>query len=197
MSTSSHAQGGRFELDPVVVGHRECEAWAAYYRRDWSRFLISAVGMVQAGFGMRRDLTVRGAWHVLRANQYWAAGDPSAARRSMAQFYELIVDWERMAIDPTVAADLEVEWWRAHRFRTHGDKMSSDGIIDRLTALYDYLYAADPAATRRAAEHRVRAMDFSDRWVAAGRRKLDPLLIKERRALVECYTALGAVAGSR
>ncbi len=197
MGTSGDAGRRRFELDPVVVGHRECEAWAAYYRRDWPRFLVSAVGMVHAGFGMRRGSTVRGAWYVLRANQSWAAGDPTGARRSMAQFYALIVDWERMSIDPAVAAGLEVAWWHAHRFRTVGEQKSSDVLIERMAALYDYLYAADPTATRRAAEHRVEAMDFSDRWVAAGRRRFDPLLVKERRALVECYTALGRVAGAR
>lgn len=197
MRATTDSEHSRFELDPVVVGHRECEAWAAYYRRDWPRFLISATGMVQAAFGMRRDLTVRGAWHVLRANQFWAGDDPAAARRSMGQFYSLVAHWDRMSIDPAVAAGLEVEWWRVHRLHRAGANASTADIVDSLTALYDYLYAADRAATRRAAEYRVTAMDFSDRWVAAGRRRCDPLLIRERRALVESYTELGTVTGAR
>lgn len=189
---------GRFELDPVVVGHRECEAWAAYYRRDWPRFLVSAVGMIQAGFGMRRDLTVRGAWHVLRANQFWATSNPGAARRAMGQFYALVAEWDRLRIDPAVAADLEVEWWRVHRMRrADADGTTVDELVDTLTRLYDYLYTANPVATRRAAELRVEAMEFSDRWVAGGRRRRDPLLIRERRALVDSYTQLGVVTGSR
>lgn len=189
---------GRFELDPVVVGHRECEAWAAYYRRDWPRFLVSAVGMIQAGFGMRRDLTVRGAWHVLRANQFWATSNPRAARRAMGQFYALVAEWDRLRIDPAVAAGLEVEWWRVHRMRrADADGTTVDELVDTLTRLYDYLYAANPVATRRAAELRVEAMEFSDRWVAGGRRRRDPLLIRERRALVDSYTQLGVVTGNR
>lgn len=188
----------RFELDPVVVGHRECEAWAAYYRRDWPRFLLSSVGMIQAGFGMRRDLTVRGAWYVLRANQSWAVSNPRAARRAMGRFYALVADWDRLRIDPSVAATLEVEWWRVHRLRrADAAATTEDELVDTLTRLYDYLYASDPAATRRAAELRVAAMEYSDRWVAGGRRRRDPLLIRERRALVDSYTQLGGVAAGR
>ncbi|MEP6981460.1 MAG: hypothetical protein ABJA16_11920 [Nakamurella sp.] len=200
-STAS-PRSNRFEWDPVVVGHRECEAWAAYYRRDWPRFLVSAVGMIQAGFGMRRDLTVRGAWYVLRANQSWAKSRPRAARREMRRFYRLVADQDRLRIDPAVAAALEVEWWRVHRLRRgDAETTSVHDLVDRLTQLYDYLYATNPAtdlaASRRAAEFRVEAMEVSDRWVAAGRRPGDPLLIRERRALVDSYTQLGILAGSR
>lgn len=185
----------RFEWDPVVVGHRECEAWAAYYRRDWPRFLVNAIGMIQAGFGMRRDLTVRGAWHVLRANQFWAMSRPRAARREMRRFYALVADSDLLRIDPTVAASLEVEWWRVHRLRRAGRGTTSvDDLVDRLAELYEYLYRADPVATRRAAVCRVEAMEYSDRWVAAGRKLRDPLLIHERRALVNAYTHLGVIA---
>ena len=59
-------------FDPVAVGRAECDAWAAYYRHEWVTFLRAAVRMVRAGFGMSRGGTLRGAWHVLRANQLWA-----------------------------------------------------------------------------------------------------------------------------
>ncbi len=39
-------------FDPVVVGNRETDAWAAYYRHEWRRFLVASVGMVAAAFGM-------------------------------------------------------------------------------------------------------------------------------------------------
>ena len=38
-------------------------------------------------------------------------------------------------------------------------------------------------------------MDLSDRWVADGRRRDDPLLRQERRALVRSYTALRDATG--
>jgi len=59
-------------FDQVLVGNRETDAWAAYYRREWRGFLVAAVGLVSAGFGMRPHRNVVGAWHVLRANQLWS-----------------------------------------------------------------------------------------------------------------------------
>ena len=68
--------------------------------------------------------------------------------------------------------------------------MGEDALIESLVALYAYVYRADPAAVRPAAEHRVRAMAISDAWVAAGCRMDDPLLAEERLALVASFTAL-------
>ena len=47
-----------------------------------------------------------------------------------------------------------------------------------------------PHAVRGAAELRVRAMELSDAWVAAGCRLDDPALAQERLALVASFTAL-------
>ena len=96
-----------YAFDPVLVGRAECEAWAAYYRRDWRRMLIGALGMVRHGFALGPIRNLRAAWHVLRANQAWAPypdNDPAAARRAMARFYRLAVKAGRLNVDPTVAA---------------------------------------------------------------------------------------------
>src|SRR4051812_36746593 len=108
LPTGARPRAHRF--DPVIVGHLECSAWASYYRRRWVRFLFYAVGMVDAAFGMRPDRTVRGAWYVLRANQFWApsANDPDAARRAMQQFYQLVARSGQASFDPGRAAALEV-----------------------------------------------------------------------------------------
>lgn len=180
-------------MDPVRVGRAECDAWVAYYRRDWPKMLAGALGMVRHGFALGPVRDLRAAWHVLRANQAWAPfpdNDPAAARRSMARFYQLTVDAGRLEIDPRVAADLEVEWWHRHRVAQHDPTMDQDALIGSLIALYAYVYRADPAAVRLAAEHRVRAMAISDAWVAAGCRLDSPLLAEERLALVASFTAL-------
>ena len=99
-------------FDPVLVGNRETDAWAAYYRHEWRAFLVAAVGMVGAGFGMRSHKTLIGAWHVLRANQLWAPypdNDPDGARRSMRRFYAMVLRDSDLSYDPVRAAELEVE----------------------------------------------------------------------------------------
>ena len=77
---------GPRDFDPVALGNAECDAWVAYYRREWRPFLKAAVGMVRIGFGMPWPRTIQGAWYVLRANQVWAPypdNDPTRARDFM------------------------------------------------------------------------------------------------------------------
>ncbi|TCC65713.1 hypothetical protein E0H73_01915 [Kribbella pittospori] len=184
---------GPRSFDPVVVGNRETDAWAAYYRHEWRSFLSASVGMVAAAFGMSPRRTLAGAWFVLRANQLWAPypdNQPDAARAYMRRFYELVAQDGELPLDPARAARLEVEWWRIHRAHQHDDAVTTDQLAAALVDLYSYVYDADPEAIRPAALKRVEAMDLSDRWVRAGCDHDDPLLAAERRALVASYAAL-------
>src|SRR6478672_12940796 len=120
MSTTATRTTPR-SFDPVAIGRLECDAWAAYYRREWGPFLRAAVGMVGAGFGMGPRSTLAGAWHVLRANQLWAPypdNDPDAAREQMRRFYALVAQGHPR-LDPARAAELEVQWWGVHRLHQH------------------------------------------------------------------------------
>jgi hypothetical protein len=174
-------------FDPRAVGRYECRAWETYYRRKWGAFLVASVAMVRSAFEMSWPRTVAGAWLVLRANMVWAPypdNDPDAARRLMTLFYRLLRKQSGAAFDPVRAAELEVEWWRAHR---DGEV---EGLIAALTDLYAYTYAVDPASVRPAAALRAEAMDVSDRWVDAGADPADPRLATERALLVRSYSAL-------
>jgi hypothetical protein len=181
-------------FDPRLVGARECRAWETYYRRKWAAFLLASVGMVRAAFGMGWPRTLVGAWLVLRANQKWAPvpdNDPAAARALMTRFYGLLVAGEGASIDPRRAAELELEWWRAHREAQHGGSSEPDGaLVAALQDLYAYTYSVDPAAVRLAAELRATAMVVSDQWVTSGCDPDDPRLARERALLIRSYAAL-------
>jgi hypothetical protein len=186
---SAHRQAS---FDPVRVGQCECDAWAAYYRHEWTSFLRSAVGMVSAGFGMGRRHTLIGAWYVLQANRAWAPvpdNDPDAARDYMARFYRIVRDSGWGSLDPLTAAAHEVDWWRLHRLHQR-EGADADALVEALDVLYSYVYDVPALTMREAAALRVQAMDLSDEWVAAGCHLDDPLLTQERRALVASYTAL-------
>ena len=135
------------------MGAYECRAWVTYYRREWGRFLVAAVGLVRGGFRMRWDRTLYGAWLVLRANQLWAPSpvhDADGARRCMERFYRLVAADSGESLDTVEAARLEVDWWRAHREHQHrgvgvGDAGGGHGepgedLVDALTALYAFVY---------------------------------------------------------
>jgi hypothetical protein len=187
-------------FDPVRVGELECEAWVAYYRRRWSTFLRAAFGLTRESFGLSVPATLRGGWWVLRANQVWAPyphNDADAARDYMRRFYRLVADSSGEEFDPSEAARLEVEWWRAHRELQHDRQVGDDGeLVEALAALYSYVYSVPREDLTAAAEQRALAMLHSDRWVDEGRNPASPLIAEERSALIRSYQALrNAVAG--
>lgn len=184
---------GPRDFDPIRLGRAECDAWIAYYRRDWRGVLTSAVRMVRLGFGMTWPRTLQGAWWVLRANQAWAPypdNDPERARALMRRFYALVSKDASMHLDPVRAAELEVEWWRVHRERQRESRASEEQLVEALVDLYGYVYSTPREPLAEAATQRVLAMRHSDEWVAAGCPDGHPALEQERAALVASYAAL-------
>jgi hypothetical protein len=192
VGTSARQVAAHRAFDPHRVGNLECEAWLAYYRREWGPFLVSAIGLTRHTFRLPWPATLRGAWLVLRSNQLWAPADndPAACRRVMERFYQLVATHRGETYDPARAAALEVEWWRVHREHQRGTVSDEQPLIDALSALYAYTYGTDEAAVRRAAEQRALAMRYSDEWVAEGCDLGSPLVDEERAALVRSYAAL-------
>jgi hypothetical protein len=181
-------------FDPRRVGSLECDAWVAYYRREWLAFLRAAVSLTRHTFALPWPQTVRGAWLVVRANQLWAPfpdNDPEGARRAMQRFYQLVAVRHREMFDPVRAAALEVEWWRVHReHQRQGSALDRGSLVNALAALYGYLYSVPEEDVRVAAEQRALAMDHSDRWVNEGCDPQSPLIDQERAALVRSYAGL-------
>src|SRR2546423_10461634 len=137
-------------FDPRSVGSLECRAWETYYRRRWGAFLVASVGFVRAAFEMGWRDTLAGAWLVLRANQKWAPfpdNDPAAARRLMTSFYRRLAASEKAGFDPGRAAELEVEWWRAHREAQHdggGRSPAGGGVVGAASHPYSFTHRGGP-----------------------------------------------------
>jgi hypothetical protein len=109
-------------FDPVRLGNAEADAWIAYYRREWLRFLRAAVAMVRTGFALSWPRSIHGAWYVLRGNQLWAPfpdNDAAGGQEQMRRFYTLISRIHRQTFDIAEATRLEIRWWRAHRELQH------------------------------------------------------------------------------
>lgn len=181
-------------FDPRKVGSLECDAWVAYYRREWPKFLRAAVLLTRHTFALPWPQTIRGAWLVLRANQLWAPfpnNDPEGARKAMERFYRLVARHHAERFDTRRAAELEVEWWRIHREHQHAaDGADERALIAALSALYSYVYGVPEEDVRTAAEQRALAMDYSDRWVKEGCNLGSPLIAEERAALIRSYSGL-------
>jgi hypothetical protein len=188
-------------FDPIRVGGLECDAWVAYYRRRWARFLRAAFRLTRETFGLSWPATLRGGWWVLRANQAWAPypdNDREGAREYMRRFYRLVAGRSGEEFDPDEAARLEVEWWRAHRELQHDRQTGDDGeLVEALAALYSCVYSVPIEAVRAAAEQRALAMLHSDRWVDEGCDPDSTLIAEERAALVRSYEELKQAVGPR
>ncbi len=183
-------------FDPVRLADLEYRAWVGYYLRKWPQVLMASVGLVRAGFGLDWYRTMHGAWLVLRAQQLWAPfpdNQPDQARACMRRFYALVRLTYGEPANPARAAELEVDWWRAHRERQHARGSGGDDLVDSLTRLYSYLYGEPEAELRPAAMYRAEAMDLSDQWISQGCLPDSPLLPLEHAALVRAYAALLSV----
>jgi hypothetical protein len=195
VSAPARDPGPLRSFDPVQVGRLECDAWVAYYRRQWPRLLLLSVLLVHRAFRLDWPRTLHGAWLVARANQLWAPypdNDPAGARRCMRRFYALLLLAHGAPADPATAAALEVDWWAAHRARQHAQTGpdDTDPLVTALARLYAYLYRAEEGAVRPAARLRAEAMDLSDRWIDEGCDPDSPLITAQRATLVRSYAAL-------
>src|SRR5262245_14820738 len=114
----------------------------------------------------------------------------------MRRFYRLVADRSREDFDPTEAARLEVEWWRAHReLQQRPETGEVRELVHALTSLYSYVYSVPRQAVVNAAEQRALAMVHSDRWVAEGCDPASTLIARERTALIRSYGALRSAVG--
>jgi hypothetical protein len=109
-------------FDPVRVGRLECDAWVAYYRRQWPRLLLVSVLLVHRAFRLDWPRTLHGAWLVARANQLWAP-DPDALTgldtdplvTALARLYAYLYRTDEEAVRPAArlraaAMDLSDRW---------------------------------------------------------------------------------------
>ncbi len=194
-TTSTRSPNRLRSFDPVRIADLEYRAWVGYYLRRWPQVLAASVGLVRAGFGMDWIRTLHGAWLVLRANQLWAPfpdNDAERARACMRRFYALVRLSYGEPANPAKAAELKVDWWRAHREAQHSPQSAepAEELVESVTRLYCCLYGEPEAAMRLAAVERARAMDLSDQWVREGCQPDSPLLPLEHAGLVRSYAAL-------
>jgi hypothetical protein len=181
-------------FDPTVVARVECEAWVAYYRRDWPAFLRAGLILSRRTFGLSWIATIWCSWLVLQANRLWAPfpnNDPDRAWRAMERVYRFVQRRYAEPFDPARAATLEVEWWRVHREIQHsGARRNDRALADALARLYAHVYNLPETVVRAAADQRALAMRHSDQWVSEGCKPDSALIDSVHAALLCCYTTL-------
>jgi hypothetical protein len=184
-------------FDPEVVGRLEQEAWAAYYYRDWRHLFGLLLELIEGQFGLSPAQALEAATLATRAQVVFAerGAEGGVAEDYMRQFYTLVKAPSGGVYDPARAAELELSWWVIHRNRAQYPDTTA--LAESLAALYAEVYRLAPAAGLPAGEHRARAMDLSDRWIAEGKDPRSPLLATVREELVLSYRALADAIAAR
>jgi hypothetical protein len=180
-------------FDAATVAYYETENWAAYYQKRWLRLLGVSIGMVRATFGLNLLQAAYGAYLVARAEMAAAPfpdNDLPRAEHYMRRFYAFLKRRYCARFDVAETARLEVNWWVVHR-QLFGQP-DNQPLVEALAALYAATYGVPRERVLAAAEHRARAMLYSDRWVNAGRLPGSPLLGQVRAELERSYAALRA-----
>jgi hypothetical protein len=181
-------------FDSARVADLEYRAWVGYYQHKWYQALMAFVGLIRMGYGMDWCRTLHAALLALRAIQLWAPlpdNDPDGARARMRRFYALVRLSYGEPASPAKAAELEVDWWRAHRQVQYSvPGVTCEDLVESVTRLYCYLFGESEAAVRPSAVYRVQAMGLSDQWIREGCPPDSPLLPLVHAALVHSYAAL-------
>lgn len=185
-------------FDPQKLAHYETVNWVAYYEKRWGTLLRASIGMVREAFSLSLHQAIYGAYLVARAEMAAAPfpdNDIPAAEKYMRRFYQYIKDIHKLHYDAAEAARLDVQWWIVHRQLF--DVEDKQPLVEALYDLYVKAYGAESNGARVAAEHRTRAMVYSDNWIKQGKVPDSPLIDKEERALFECYAALKRALNSK
>lgn len=177
-------------FDPITVARYEKDCWVAYYQRRWLALLRLLIGLLRSTYGLSLLQAIRAAIPATRAQLAFAPqdNDVPAAIDYMRRFFAQLQAIHREDFDPAEAARAEVSWWVVHRkFFGQSDRPE---VIEAVACAYATVYNLPSAQVWEAAQHRARAMVFSDAWVQSRRNPDSLLLVKEEAELIKSYTAL-------
>jgi len=178
-------------FDPQKIAYYEKENYVAYYQRDWLKLVRVSVGMVKETFGLNWLQAAYAASLVARAEIAFAPypqNDVPKAKGLMRQFYSFLQNIHHLNIDLDRAAELELNWWIAHR-KLFGNPNNQE-LVDALADIYALAYGVNRNRLMDAARYRAQGMLYSDYWVNQGKDTHSPLLAQEEKALCDSYVAL-------
>src|SRR5690242_6741914 len=97
-------------FDADGIAHYEMAGWRAYYDREWGKLLLMTVELCQAQFGIPFPLSLKAAYHIVRASAAWAPADHSdhdeaVVFEQLEKFYGLAARHSPLHFDPARVAE--------------------------------------------------------------------------------------------
>lgn len=161
--STMHSTGYATFRNPEVVAWYEAEGWRAYYDHNLARGLFLMIRLVRSQFGLSWPQSVLAAVDVVRAYRAFqpVQGDLVATRRFLRRFYHRVACAAGLKIDPSLAAQRELEYWIVHRVMAGSP--NHEPLIRSLAELHAALFGGTLESMRRSAEHRAAAAVAVDR----------------------------------
>jgi hypothetical protein len=120
------------------------------------------VGMCQAQFGIPFPLSLKAAYHIVRASVAWAPidHDEVAVLDQLEKFYTVAARHSPLNFDPLRVAEWELRYFDDHR-RLSGTPDKAE-LLETLTQLHSAIFGISPDDARESAEWRLQAMNRVD-----------------------------------
>lgn len=179
-------------FDADGIAHFEAAGWRAYYDREWPKLLRMTVAMCQAQFGIPFPLSLKAAYHIVRASVAWVPVDHDEATvfDQLAAFYTLAARYSPLEFDPLRVAEWEFRYFEVHR-RLSGQPEKAE-LVETLAQLHGAIFGLTPAEARESAEWRVLAMNRVDTITAGTSADVAGDWARLEEELRRCYRAIGA-----
>lgn len=150
----------KFDFRPSVVANFEFDWWRARNLHSKGEFKRAFASYVKEQFGISLSIAREAGEIFLRALiRGETEGDWKGTKRILTRFYKLIGDNVKLAFEPRVVAELEIDYLKS----SNGDFKKRADLPQILEKLYAELFRISLIQARRVANLRVLAHDEEER----------------------------------
>lgn len=184
-------------FDADGIAHYEAAGWRAYYDREWPKLLRMTVGMCQTQFGIPFPLSLKAAYHIVRASVAWAPVDHDevAVLDQLEKFYGLAARHSPLGFDPDRVAEWEFRYFDVHR-RLSGQPEKAE-LLATLVGLHGAIFGLTPDEARESAEWRMAAMNRVDTITSKTSTDVEGDWRRLEEELRRCYRSIGRHLAAR
>lgn len=148
-------QVAHFKFNPQVIAGLEINWWRLQNIPEGTRFVEYSIQHVREQFGLSKELSSKAAKFMIQAVLEGEKSKWDKAMKSVYQFYKLIKEEVKLAFEPSLAASLQVKFWR--EIKESADLESTAEVEQTAQRLYSEVYRISSLQATKLAHLRVMA----------------------------------------
>lgn len=127
-----------FKFNPEIIARLELNWWRLSKIPQGTKFSEYAINHLKEQFGLSKDLAKTAAKYMLAAVMDGEKNKWGKSIASMKKFYELIKEEIKLAFEPSLAASLQVKFWKDAQAKESAEAASD--LEDTARQLYSEIY---------------------------------------------------------